>query len=73
MIALVFPLIFGSIRQVSMGQRVFFGVLLGMGFHLLNQLVGNLTVVYQWPVMLGAFLPATLLLLVSMLWLQKTR
>lgn len=73
MIAIVFPLIFGSIRQVSMGQRVFLGVLLGMGFHLLNQLVGNLTVVYHWPVMLGAFMPATVLLLIAGVWLQKAR
>jgi len=73
MIAIVFPLIFGSIRQVSMGQRVFLGVLLGMGFHLLNQLVGNLTVVYHWPVVLGAFLPALLLLAVAMIWLQRVR
>ena len=73
MIAIVFPLIFGSIRQVSMGQRVFLGVLLGMGFHLLNQLVGNLTVVYHWPVVLGAFLPALLLLAVALVWLQRVR
>ncbi|MGM0541581.1 MAG: LPS export ABC transporter permease LptG [Pseudomonadota bacterium] len=73
MIAFVFPLIFGSIRQVSMGQRVFLGVLLGMGFHLLNQLVGNLTVVYHWPVILGAFMPAVILLLISAVWLQRTR
>ncbi len=73
MIAIVFPLIFGSIRQVSMGQRVFLGVLLGMGFHLLNQLVGNLTVVYHWPVVMGAFLPALLLLSIAMLWLQRVR
>ncbi|MCF6253974.1 MAG: LPS export ABC transporter permease LptG [Thiomicrorhabdus sp.] len=73
MIAIVFPLIFGSIRQVSMGQRVFLGVLLGMGFHLLNQLVGNLTVVYHWPVVLGAFLPALLLLVIAMIWLQRVR
>ncbi len=73
MIAIVFPLIFGSIRQVSMGQRIFLGVLLGMGFHLLNQLVGNLTVVYHWPVVLGAFLPALLLLFVALFWLQRMR
>ncbi|GKT11826.1 MAG: lipopolysaccharide export system permease protein [Thiomicrorhabdus sp.] len=73
MIAIVFPLIFGSIRQVSMGQRVFLGVLLGMGFHLLNQLVGNLTVVYHWPIILGAFLPALLLLVVALFWLQRAR
>ncbi len=73
MIGIVFPLIFGSIRQVSMGQRVFLGVLLGMGFYLLNQLVGNLTVVYHWPVMLGAFMPAIILLLIASVWLQKAR
>lgn len=73
MIAIVFPLIFGSIRQVSMGQRVFLGVLLGMGFHLLNQLVGNLTVVYHWPVLMGAFLPALLLLTMALFWLQRVR
>ena len=71
MIAIVFPLIFGSIRQVSMGQRVFLGVMLGMGFHLLNQFLGNLTVVYHWPVLLGAFLPALLLLVVALLWLKR--
>lgn len=73
MIAIVFPLIFGSIRQVSMGQRVFLGVLLGMGFYLVNQLVGNLTVVYQWPVMLGAFAPAIIILLTAGVWLQRNR
>jgi len=73
MISIVFPLIFGSIRQVSMGQRVFLGVLLGMGFHLLNQLVGNLTVVYHLPVILGAFLPAVVVLAIAIIWLQRTR
>ncbi|WP_228766895.1 LPS export ABC transporter permease LptG [Thiomicrorhabdus heinhorstiae] len=73
MISIVFPLIFGSMRQVSMGQRVFFGVLIGMGFHLLNQLLGNLSVVYHWPVMLGAFSPALVLLLIAIFWMQRTR
>lgn len=70
MIALVFPLIFGSQRQVSMGQRIFIGILIGMGFHLLNQILGNLSVVYQWSPMIGAFLPS-LLLLAAAYWLFK--
>ncbi|WP_319380080.1 LPS export ABC transporter permease LptG [Thiomicrorhabdus sp.] len=73
MIAIVFPLIFGSLRQVSMGQRIFFGVLIGMGFHLLNQLLGNLSVVYHWPVILGALSPAAVLLLIAILWMQRIR
>lgn len=73
MIALVFPLIFGSLRQVTMGQRVFIGVLIGMGFHLLNQLIGNLTIIYHFPIMLGALLPALSVLLVALFWLSRAR
>ncbi|WP_127471332.1 LPS export ABC transporter permease LptG [Thiomicrorhabdus aquaedulcis] len=73
MIAIVFPLIFGSLRQVTMGQRVFIGVLIGMGFHLLNQLIGNLTVIYHFPIVLGALLPALSVLLVALFWLSRAR
>lgn len=65
MIALVFPLIFGSQRQVSMGQRIFIGVLIGLGFHLLNQMLGNLSVVYQLPAIMGAFVPSLILLAIA--------
>lgn len=61
MIAIVFPLVFGSIRQVSMGQRVFVGVLIGLGYHYVSQLLGNLTLVYGWPIWLGVVLPPLLL------------
>ena len=73
MIAIVFPLIFGSIRQVSIGQRVFVGILIGMAFHLLNQMFGNLGVVYQLPAIVGAFLPAVLMVLIATLWLRRVR
>ncbi|BCN92719.1 LPS export ABC transporter permease LptG [Thiomicrorhabdus immobilis] len=71
MIAVVFPLIFGSMRQVSVGQRIFLGVLIGMGFHLINQLIGNISVVYQLPIVLGALGPSIALLLFSWYWLRK--
>lgn len=73
MIAIVFPLIFGSQRQVSIGQRVFVGILIGMGFHLVNQMFGNLSVVYQLPAIVGAFLPALLMLVASAIWLNRVR
>lgn len=71
MIAVVFPLIFGSMRQVGVGQRIFLGVLIGMSFHLINQLAGNLAVVYQLPIALAAFLPAFLLIGGAYYWLEK--
>ncbi|WP_321324679.1 LPS export ABC transporter permease LptG [Thiomicrorhabdus sp.] len=71
MIMVVFPLIFGSMRQVSVGQRIFLGVMIGMGFHLINQLIGNVAVVYQLPVVLAAVGPSLILLLISWFWLRK--
>lgn len=62
MLAIVFPLVFGSIRQVSMGQRIFVGVLIGLGFHFANQLLGNLALVYGLPIWLGAVAPSLILL-----------
>ncbi len=73
MIAIVFPLIFGSQRQVSIGQRIFIGILIGMTFHLVNQMFGNLSVVYQLPAIVGALLPAILIVVIASLWLQRVR
>jgi lipopolysaccharide export system permease protein len=73
MIALVFPLIFGSQRQVSMGQRIFIGTVIGLGFYLLNQLVGNLSVVYQFSPIIGAFLPSVVLISVAFMLFRRLR
>ncbi|WFE67951.1 LPS export ABC transporter permease LptG [Thiomicrospira sp. R3] len=73
MIALVFPLIFGAQRQVSMGQRIFVGTVIGLGFYLLNQLIGNLSVVYQFPPFLGAFVPSLVLLMVAVVLFRRLR
>jgi len=70
MIAIVFPLIFGTQRQVSIGQRVFIGIMIGMGFHLLNQIFGNLSVVYHLSPIMGAFLPSIVLISIG-LWKMK--
>ncbi|MBN2646575.1 MAG: LPS export ABC transporter permease LptG [Thiotrichales bacterium] len=73
MLAIAFPLIFASQRQVSMGQRIFIGILIGLGFQLLNLLIGNLALVYQLPVALGAIAPAALLLAATLGWMQRLR
>ena len=71
MIAIVFPLVFGSQRQVSIGQRVFVGILIGMGFHLLNQIFGNLSVVYNLSPITGAFLPSLILITIALLLMKR--
>lgn len=73
MIALVLPLVLGSTRSVSMGQRIFVGSLIGLSFYLINQFVGNMAVVYQLSPLLGAFIPSVLLLAIALLALRRVR
>ena len=61
MMLIVFPLVFGSTRQVSMGQRIFIGVMIGLTYHFVSQLAGNLTLVYDVPVIIGVLVPPLLL------------
>lgn len=71
MVAIVFPLIFGLQRQTNAGQRIFIGVLIGMGFHLFNQIFGNITILYGFAPVVGAFLPALFMLVVASSALRK--
>lgn len=73
MIALVFPLVFGSQRQVNIGQRVFIGIIIGMGFHLLNQIFGNLSLVYNLSPIIGAFLPSLILISIALFLMKRLR
>ena len=60
MIVLAIPFVFGSLRSVSVGQRVLIGALLGVGFHMLNQASGNIGLVYNIHPAMSAFLPPLL-------------
>lgn len=60
MICLGIPFIFGSLRQVSMGFRVFIGAIIGFTFYMLNQFFGPFAVVYQLSPLLSALMPTVL-------------
>lgn len=69
MIVLAVPFVFGSLRSVSIGQRMVVAALTGIGFQLLQQTAGQATLLYHLPPAFGAFLPAALaLILVGTLW-----
>lgn len=50
-------------RSVSIGQRVFIGALLGILFHLVNQVSGHIGVVYGLPAVLCVSLPTIMVLI----------
>jgi len=49
-------------RPIGLGQRVFMGALLGVSFHLVNQVSGHLGIVYGVPAFLSVTLPTILVL-----------
>ncbi len=63
--------VFGSVRHVAMGTRILGGVLLGLGFYVINETLGNVAVVYQMPPLIGALLP--LLTFFAIAWWRLSR
>jgi lipopolysaccharide export system permease protein len=70
MIILAVPFVFGPLRSVGIGARIFFGVLLGIGFYLIDQTAAQLGLVYGFPAPISV-LAAPLLFLGLGLFLLK--
>jgi len=73
MLLLAIPFVFGSLRNATMGFRMLMGVMFGFGFHILNQFVGPMSVVYQVPPILAALLPSLIFSIIGGLVLFKVR
>jgi len=75
MMILALPFAHLQRRGGSIGTKIFIGIMLGVGFHLLNRLVGYAGSIYEWPVALSALLPSATFLLAAfaMMWLIERR
>lgn len=71
MVFLAIPFVFGSLRSVGMGQRVLVGSLIGVGFHLVNQISTHIGLVYELNPLLSALFPSTVFLLAALLLLSR--
>jgi lipopolysaccharide export system permease protein len=71
MIVLAIPFVFGSLRSVSVGQRVLVGALLGVGFYMFNQTSGDIGLVYGISPLISAFLPPTLFLVLALILIRR--
>lgn len=65
MVLLAVPFVAGSLRAVSVGQRIMTGSLLGIGFYLFNAIFNRVGIVYDIPPLLSAAIPT---LIVFVLW-----
>lgn len=71
MIFLAIPIVLGSNQNQNIGQRVFIGILIGLIFHIVNQGMGNLGVVYNLPPFVAVSAPGIVTLFISILLLRK--
>ena len=67
------PFVLGSPRSGGAGQRLLIGILIGVGFYVLNEVSGNLGQIYQWPPFLSAATPTLLLATVGIYRLSVIR
>ncbi len=71
MMLMALSFIFGPLRSVPMGVRVVTGIFFGFVFYVLDQIFGQLSLVYSMPPVIGALLPSILFLLISVYLLLK--
>lgn len=67
MLMLVLPFIFGSLSHTYLGVRLVTGALVGIAYYLVEHFLGPLSMVYQIPAYLAAFIPIAAVLILSLL------
>jgi lipopolysaccharide export system permease protein len=75
MMALALPFAYMQDRMGAVSIRVFAGIMLGIGFHMLNGLFSSLGVINSWPPFFSAITPSVLFLVAAagMLWWVERR
>ena len=72
MMLLALSFIFGSLRSVTAGARIVTGICFGFLFYVVNEIFGQMSVVYNMPAVFGALMPS-LLFIVIIWWLLSRK
>ncbi|MGB5442311.1 MAG: LPS export ABC transporter permease LptG [Gammaproteobacteria bacterium] len=65
------PFVFGGLRSVPMGQRIFIGILVGFGFYVVNEISRQVGQVYALNPLLATIAPSLLFMLISIHAIRK--
>jgi lipopolysaccharide export system permease protein len=71
MALVVLPFVLGSLRSVSLGQRLMVGIGVGLLYFTLNRVFSSLGLLYSLPVWVAASLPTVLILLFALWRLRR--
>jgi lipopolysaccharide export system permease protein len=76
MMAIALPFAYMHARSGMVGIKVFFGIMLGIFFHMLNSLFSHVGLLKEWPPVAAAAVPSVLFLataILMMLWIERLR
>ncbi len=71
MVMLAIPFAFGNIRTGTLGRSLFIGIMLGIGFYVVNKGFGSFALVYSLPPLLGATAPVIVFLLLTLIIMRQ--
>lgn len=63
--------IFGPLRSVTLGQRIFTGVLVGFSFRIVQDLLGPSSLVFGFPPLIAVLAPIVVLLLMGIVLMRR--
>ena len=63
--------VFGPLRQATVGYRVFIGVLFGISFKLVSDILGPLSIVFEMPPMLAILAPILICFAIGLVLLRR--
>ena len=72
MVLIAIPMVKSYSRQTAIGQRVSLGCMIGIIFHIFNQIAGHMGIVYNIHPALSVTFPTLLMLSVIVWLLRKT-
>lgn len=73
MILLAMLFIFGSSRDVTLGRKIFFGVVLGLSFEMLSRIASAMALSFDFNPLMSSILPSIIVMVVSLVFLiQKS-
>lgn len=73
MVFIAIPFVFGPLRSVGIGHRVLVGALVGVGFHLVNQMFAYMGLVFGLNPFFTALFPAAVVFAIAVGFLRKVR
>lgn len=71
MLLVALSFIFGPLRSVSMGARIMMGVGTGILFHICNEVMGSMSLVFQISPVFGAIMPSILFVSIALYFMNK--